>query len=174
MQILGTGYNIPWLPQPNEISLILDDSLPPQALMTSAFALVFCEGNFLMTKLHHRGWDIPGGHIDPGETPEQTVRRELMEEAAVELGAIRLFGYQKIRLLGEVPNGYRYPYSTSYQVFYLGYVTKILPFTPTTEAEDRAFLPQDAALTQRWVQENRLLFDAAQQAIATRERESNL
>ena len=111
MQTLGTGYNIPWLPQPNEISLILDDTLPPRELITSAFALAFYEGNFLMTNLRARDWDIPGGHIEPGETPEETMRREVMEEAAVALGPVRLLGYQRIRILGDVPEGYRYPHA---------------------------------------------------------------
>jgi 8-oxo-dGTP diphosphatase len=30
-------------------------------------------------------WDIPGGHIDPGETPANAVRRELREELGVEI-----------------------------------------------------------------------------------------
>lgn len=29
-------------------------------------------------------WEIPAGKIDPGESPEQTVRRELQEEAGLE------------------------------------------------------------------------------------------
>lgn len=167
MQILDTGYNIPWLPLPNEISLILSETLPPSHLITSAFALAFHGGNFLMTKLSDRGWDIPGGHIDPGETPEQTMRREVMEEAAVELGPVRLLGYQRIRLLGDVPEGYRYPHPDGYQVFYIGQVTTILPFAPTAEASDRTFFTPDEALTQRWVQENRLMYDAAHKLITT-------
>ncbi len=165
MQILGTGYNIPWLPQPNEISLILDETLPPRHLITSALVLAFYEGDFLMTKLHQRGWDIPGGHIEPGETPEETMRREVMEEAAVELGAVQLLGYQRIRLLGEVPVDYRYPHPESYQIFYIGHVATILPFVPTPEAVDRAFFPMAEARQQRWVQENHLMFDAAVCAI---------
>jgi 8-oxo-dGTP pyrophosphatase MutT (NUDIX family) len=165
MEIFGTGYNIPWLPQPNEISLILDDTLPPRHLITSALALAFHEGNFLMTNLHQRGWDIPGGHIEPGETPEQTMRREVMEEAAVELENVRLLGYQRIRLLGEVPEDYRYPQPESFQVLYTATVANVLPFTPTPEAGDRTFFSLPAALQQRWVQENRLMFDAAYQMV---------
>jgi hypothetical protein len=70
MQIVGTGYNIPWLPLPNEIALILDDQLPPLPAITSALALAFDGERILMTNLRQRGWDIPGGHLDPGETPE--------------------------------------------------------------------------------------------------------
>lgn len=161
MQILACGYSISWLPQPNEVLLVLADRLPPRELITSALALAFHEGEFLMTKLHDRGWDIPGGHIEAGETPEETMRREVMEEAMVTLGSVQLLGYQQIRLLGDVPMDYRYPHPDSYQTFYLGIVATVLPFVPTDESLDRAFFSIAEARTQRWVQENQLMFDAA-------------
>jgi 8-oxo-dGTP diphosphatase len=37
-------------------------------------------------------WEIPGGKIDPGESPEQTVVREIKEEVAVDIRIIRQLG----------------------------------------------------------------------------------
>jgi 8-oxo-dGTP diphosphatase len=36
-------------------------------------------------------WDLPGGHMIAGESPEACVRREMIEEMELELGEIRLF-----------------------------------------------------------------------------------
>jgi 8-oxo-dGTP diphosphatase len=36
-------------------------------------------------------WDLPGGHLMPGESPEACVRREMTEEMELELGEIHLF-----------------------------------------------------------------------------------
>lgn len=31
------------------------------------------------------GWEFPGGKIEPGETPEQAIKREIQEELATEI-----------------------------------------------------------------------------------------
>lgn len=36
-------------------------------------------------------WDLPGGQVEPGEIPEETLKRELMEEMDLELADIKLF-----------------------------------------------------------------------------------
>ncbi|MEZ4734198.1 MAG: NUDIX domain-containing protein [Caldilineaceae bacterium] len=161
MQILGIGHNIAWLPLPNEIALILDHQLPPLAAITSALALAFDGDHILMTNLRQRGWDIPGGHLESGETPETAMRREVMEEAGALLTDVQLLGYQRIRLLGEIPPGYRYPHPDSYQVLYLARVAALVDFAGNHEASQRALFAPTAAQELKWVQENRLMYDQA-------------
>lgn len=56
------------------------------------------DGALLLTRraaglARHAGqWALPGGRIDPGETPEQAARRELAEEVGLHLGADALLG----------------------------------------------------------------------------------
>ena len=36
-------------------------------------------------------WDLPGGHVEPGETPEQCIVREMKEEIGLDLDGHQLF-----------------------------------------------------------------------------------
>ena len=36
-------------------------------------------------------WDIPGGHVEPGETPSACIAREMKEEMGIDLTGHRLF-----------------------------------------------------------------------------------
>ena len=43
------------------------------------------EGKILLVNSPWRGWEYPGGLIEPGETFEEALRREVREEAGVEI-----------------------------------------------------------------------------------------
>jgi 8-oxo-dGTP pyrophosphatase MutT (NUDIX family) len=130
-------------------------------LITSAFALAFRDQSILMTNLNARGWDIPGGHIEAGESPEATMHREVMEETGAQLETVRLLGYQRIHLLCSCPPNYRYPHPDSYQVLYIATIADLLAFLPTEETRERALFAPNEASSLRWVQENREMYDAA-------------
>jgi ADP-ribose pyrophosphatase YjhB (NUDIX family) len=55
-------------------------------LMPSVAALVRDDDGRILLVRHVEGrWQLPGGAVDPGERPEDAVRREAREEAGVEL-----------------------------------------------------------------------------------------
>jgi len=58
-------------------------------------------------------WDLPGGFVDPGDTAEEAIRREVREEIGLEVTAMRY--------LGSWPNVYEYG-GVRYRTLDLGFV----------------------------------------------------
>jgi ADP-ribose pyrophosphatase YjhB (NUDIX family) len=58
----------------------------------AAGALFFDDqDNVLLVKPTYKdGWDIPGGYVEPGETPVEACQREIKEELGLELSPRRL------------------------------------------------------------------------------------
>jgi mutator protein MutT len=68
--------------------------LYPSQPVVGVGAVVISEGKILLEKRKNEPgkgkWSIPGGLVDLGESPEQAVIREVMEETCLEVDAPRL------------------------------------------------------------------------------------
>jgi 8-oxo-dGTP diphosphatase len=64
----------------------------PRIVLVSAAALVDADGRILLAqrpagKSMAGLWEFPGGKVNPGETPETALIRELMEELGIDVAA---------------------------------------------------------------------------------------
>ena len=60
----------------------------------------------MMKRTDNHCWGVPGGMMEPGETPEETVIRETEEEIGVQPENLKLFGiYSGPALYYVYPNG---------------------------------------------------------------------
>lgn len=77
-------------------------------VMVGAGVLVFdARGRVLLLRRSDNGcWGVPGGMTEPGETVEDTARRETREETGLEVSGLSLFGvFSGPELHYRYPNG---------------------------------------------------------------------
>ncbi len=131
----GSGnVRLTWIPK-------MDFS--PDVIFTSVHAVCIKGEHILLTQIPNRGFNFPGGHIEKGEQLEETIHREVYEEAYVKgtlryLGAIEV-SHEENPLFD--PHG-KYP-RIGYQAFYRLDVTDCLPFLREYEATTRIWVEPD-------------------------------
>lgn len=146
-RLVKTDQAIPWLPKPGVGRLYITDELPPKERCSTAFGFVFVDEQILLTRLWRRGWDIPRGRIEPGETPEAAAIRETWEETYTRIEVVELIGIQELETFAPKPERYRWPYPISAQVYYLCRLIELCPFKKNNESLARGFFsPEQARL----------------------------
>lgn len=70
---------------------------PTRRLTTQALGLCFTQdGQIILVTADGDNWTLPGGHPEPGESPEAALERELREEACARLVACEYIGCQRV------------------------------------------------------------------------------
>lgn len=149
----------------NIVEIYLSDELPDLTLCTSAYGFVFKDGMFLQTELREgerpeRRLDIPGGHIDERETPDQAAIRETFEETGVHIDNAKLVAVIKItNNKSKEESSLEYPYPVSYMLFYLcDFVTEEV-FEGNEDTHGRVWVSPKDFPSSIWCKENKILFN---------------
>lgn len=124
MAYKGEGYTLTWQTE------------MPTSGITQVSGLVFDENGFLLIVHVDEQWALPGGKPEKFETPEQTLMREVWEEANVTIKNIHFLGAVKV-----VPdNPEKAPH---YQLRYRADVQNIEEYQMLYEATRRAFVGEN-------------------------------
>lgn len=141
-----TDHDMKYVPLPNTSELVLTSLLPPLRIAPTAFLLPYLpDGTLVLATNRRRGPEVPGGHVEPGETLAETAMRETMEETGCEVTDLRPIGFQRLVSKGVAPEGYRYPFPVSFQQYFTGRVTGMRDFEDNDEVLQPTLVSADMA-----------------------------
>ena len=86
VEVNGGTWRLSWHPPPT----------PPKGTPHGANGIcVTSGGGLVLISEDNKIWGLPGGRPEGDETWEQTLRREMLEEACVQVGAAQLLGFSR-------------------------------------------------------------------------------
>lgn len=107
----------------------------PRNDLISAVFLIALQGENILSVRNERGWDIPGGHVEPGETPVSALNREVLEEASATFTTAEPFSFVTV------------PHRRDLMLFFVTQDFQLYPFLPSHQgALERAIVPIEVFL----------------------------
>lgn len=123
-----------------EVVFEATEEFPELELVTACMVIARHGNDTIVFSKPERGWGLPGGHREEGETAEECLHREAMEEAAMTLENLELIGRWATKKRFHSPHNAKYP-DTGYQLLYVADVKDLHDFTPQLEISERAVVP---------------------------------
>ena len=93
-----------------QLACYLTSTMPPSRLVVSARAVVTDGDRVLVVQDPTSRHILPGGRLEPDETVEDALRREVLEETGWSLARFRQIGVMHFHHVDPVPDDYGYPY----------------------------------------------------------------
>lgn len=124
----------------NTIYFEATEHQPPRDLTCIAGGFVFYQDKMILANIPGRGWEIIGGRIDHGESPEETFRREAMRQIGVDLAHVKMLGVIRIEHNGPEPPNCPYPYPVGYGVQFIGIAEQLAPFAGNEDSLGRSLI----------------------------------
>jgi ADP-ribose pyrophosphatase YjhB (NUDIX family) len=100
------------------IATYLGAGYPPAEFITSVRAVVNVNGKLVALRNPDGLHFLPGGRIERGETFDQALEREVLEETGLRLRDRRLIGFLHLHHLTPRPEVYDYPYPDMIHLVY--------------------------------------------------------
>lgn len=139
---MKTTFNTFYWGKNTEVRFEPFTEIPNNIPVTACMVMAVLNKEYLVLSSPQRGWGLPGGHVEKGETPQKTAIRELREEAAVEIDkdSLQVVGGWLARKINKTEGNSKYP-DLAYQLLYIADITRINQFTMRFEVYDRLFVP---------------------------------
>ena len=111
------------------IKYIDESYVLPERELTSAVFLIAIKGTKILAIENEKGWDIPGGHLEEGETIREGLVREVQEEGGASFEGEKIFAL--------IESSDRDVYKYKVMLVYVADNFELGEFTPSEDAINR-------------------------------------
>ena len=130
---------------PLRIISYLGDVLPLSDYITSVRSIVFRDEAVLVLRNMHSLHIMPGGRREMGESLEETLHREVLEETGWTLTNISVLGFRHLHHLAPRPPAYSYPHP---DFLWVGYMVDAVECLPDVVPDDYELASTFRSLTE--------------------------